>query len=119
MAGAVGTVTEGAVGTVTEGTVLVAKDAILTAWNWTTAQMRGIVRLQSWAMLEVAMVTLVALLGQQFMTTHVTWIGNWGTNGRTEDVVIQISQIMLSGNDPCVAVCISSGGSRDITKGTG
>ena len=26
---------------------------------------------------EVAMVTLVALLGYQFMRTHATWIGNW------------------------------------------
>jgi hypothetical protein len=57
-------------------------------------------------------VTLVALLGYQFMRTHATWIGNWGTG----DAVIQMSQHMLSGIDPCVAVCISSGESRDITK---
>ena len=65
------------------------------------------------------MVTLVAFLGYQFMTTHVTWTRNWGTDGRTGDAVIQISQMMLSGNGPCVAVCISSGESRDITNGTG
>ena len=50
---------------------------------------------------------------------HGLVTGNWGTDGRTGDAVIQMSQIMLSGNDPCVAVCISSDESRDITKGTG
>ena len=48
--------------------------------------------------------------------------GNKDTDGSTGEAVIQMSQMsdlaitgesMLSGNDPCVAVCISSGESRD------
>ena len=60
---AIAILTAVAVGTVTEGAVLVAQDAILTAWNWTTAQMRGIVRYASGAVLVIAGVTLVTFLG--------------------------------------------------------
>ena len=49
-------------------------------------------------------------------------IGNWETDGSTGEAVIQMSQMndlaitgesRLSGNDPFVAVCISSSESRD------
>lgn len=65
-------------------------------------------------MFVVAGVTLVALLGYQYMKTHATWIGNWKTDGSTGDAVIQMSQ-MMSGNDPCVYPQVKT----EITKGMG
>jgi hypothetical protein len=64
-------------------------------------------------MFVVSGATLVALLGYQFMRIYATWLGNWETNGSTGDAGIKMSKMMLSGNNLCVAVCISSGESRD------
>ena len=64
---AIAILTAVAIGTVTEGAVIVAQEAILTAWNWTTAQMSGIVKYASGAVLVIAGVTLVILLGYRVL----------------------------------------------------
>lgn len=66
---AIAILTAVAAGTVTEGAVVVVKDAIITAWNWTTAQIRGILKYASWPVSVVAGVTLVALLGYHLLRT--------------------------------------------------
>ena len=54
---AIAILTAVAVGTVTGGAVVVMKYAIVKAWNWTTVQIRGILKDASWAVLVVAGVT--------------------------------------------------------------
>ena len=43
-----------AAGTETERAVVLVKDSIVTAWNWTKEQIRGILKYASWAVLVVA-----------------------------------------------------------------
>lgn len=52
------------IGTATEGAGVVVKDAIVTAWNWTT---EPIFKYASCAVLVVAGVTLLALLGYHLL----------------------------------------------------
>lgn len=49
------------VGTVNGGVLIAAKDAILTAWNWTMAQMKDC-EVRSWTVLVVAVAFLRALM---------------------------------------------------------